>query len=127
MENSYFTPASSKSPEIIGNVLEGKLSIKGKSLPENARDFYGPFKEWLVAFYASPCEILTVTIELEYYNTVSSKVLLTLMRELKTLKSSKEIKIEWRYEKDDYEMEEAGLDFKNLVGDTLVMTAITLK
>ena len=123
MENSYKSLATSKTPEIIGDIEKGTLSIKGKSLPENAREFYGPFKKWLADFYASSPNQLFITFELEYYNTVSSKVILTLMRELKAL-NGKEIRIEWRYEKDDYEMEEAGRDYQELVGDMLSMISI---
>ncbi len=127
MENSFFAPETEKSPEIKGDIEKGTLSIIGKSLPEDARSFFSPFQNWLEEFYKSKADILKVSIELEYYNTVSSKVLINMMREMKTLQHSRKIQIEWRYDQDDFEMEETGNDFRKLVGDVLVMTPIELK
>jgi len=127
MENSFIAIETEKSPEIIGDIEKGTLSIVGKSLPEDARSFFSPFQNWLGEFYKSKADILQVSIELEYYNTVSSKVLVNMMREMKTLQLSRKIQIEWRYDQDDIEMEETGNDFRKLVGDILVMTPIELK
>ena len=114
-------------PEIIGDIQKGTLSIKGKSLPEDARSFFTPFNKWLIGFLKTEADSLSVSLELEYYNTVSSKVIHTLMCDLRDLKSTKEIKIEWGFEKDDFEMEEAGLGFQELVGDILVMKPIQIQ
>ncbi|MFT4600081.1 MAG: hypothetical protein ACI857_000251 [Arenicella sp.] len=126
MENTFKMIASPKSPEINGDIEKGTLSIKGKSLPEDAKALYSEFKNWLDQFYKSEAPEINVSIELEYYNTVSSKLLLAILNELNNLKAKRKIEVEWRYDKDDIEMEETGDDFKKLVGDMIVLKPLEM-
>ncbi len=121
MKNIYAVKATPKSPKIQGDIEKGTLHIEGKSLPEDARAFYSPFKEWLEAFYKSDATEIFVSFEFEYYNTVSSKLIWTMLQELKNISANKKVSVEWRYEKDDIEMEETGQDFKRLVGDMITL------
>ena len=122
--NTYKVDETFKTPAIIGNVEEGTLLMKGRSLPENAKSFYMPFREWLLHYYSSPAKKLVVIIQLEYYNTATSKLLVNLLLKLEKLKDKKEVVVEWRYDEDDLEMEETGLDFKNLIGDMILMKPV---
>lgn len=125
MNNEYKVEETFKTPFIHGNIEEGFFHIKGKSLPEDAKSFYLPFRTWLQDFYNSNAKNIKAIIELEYYNTATSKVIINLLLKLNELKESKNVLIEWRYEEDDIEMEETGLDFQNLIGDILIMKPIT--
>jgi len=124
MNNEYKVEETFKTPSINGDISKGFFHIKGKSLPEDAKTFYLPFRTWLQAFYDSASPNIHAVIELEYYNTATSKVIINLLFKLNELKATKNVQIEWRYEEDDIEMEETGLDFQNLLGDVLIMKPI---
>ena len=113
----FYVKQTHRTPEIKGSVNKGELSIKGRSLPEDAKDFYLPFKKWLSFFLKSNAEKLLVKLELEYFNTATSKVLVDMMMNLDKLRDSKDIKVMWIYDEDDLEMEEVGGDFKLLLGE----------
>jgi hypothetical protein len=84
--------ATKYTPEIVFDVT-GKLSIKGKSYPENTFEFYAPVMNWTKTYLStdsSPKE-LTLDIEITYFNSSSSKLLLIfstfLMKTKPSLKS----------------------------------------
>jgi len=122
--NNYKVGETFKTPTIEGSISDGILSMKGRSLPEDAKTFYMPFREWLSRFYESPAKEIKVTIQLEYYNTATSKLLINLLLRLEQLKEIKPVSVDWIYDEDDLEMEETGQDFKNLIGDMITMKAI---
>lgn len=107
---------SVKTPSII---LEktGKLEISGKSIPENSLEFYRPVYEWLDEYSKAPATSTNVKINLEYFNTSSSKCLLDIFRKLETINLSGKgtVKVSWHYDADDEDMMEAGEDYKALV------------
>lgn len=108
-----------KTPEIKGDVAEGTFSIMGKSLPVNAREFYGPVLDWLSKFYDSPSKNIEINIDLEYYNTSSSGILYKILEKFKEMESDRLVKVYWHYEEDDIEMEEEGQEIKSALGDII--------
>jgi hypothetical protein len=103
------TPSIELSPE------EGLLVIKGRSHPENAKIFYGPIISWCEDYVASSAEKTTVRIQLEHFNTISSKALLDVFRSLKPLhEQEKNLVIEWYYEADDEELLDAGMTYQEI-------------
>jgi hypothetical protein len=106
-----------KTPFIDFNANEGLLEIKGKSIPENAIEFYQGVYEWLDAYLLTPNGNTSITVALEYFNTSSSKCLLDIFRKLETLhKSGKSnVLVNWMYEEDDEDMMEAGDDYQTIV------------
>lgn len=123
--SKYFVEESFKTPEISGDSDLGILKLSGRSLPEDAKSFYQPFKEWLQELYASPSESIDVSIELEYYNTASSKLIVNMLLSLEKLQSTKKVSVLWLHDEDDIEMEETGQDFKNLIGDMITIKSTT--
>ena len=115
---------TSKTPKIIANAALGTLSIKGKSYPENTRVFYEPLVKWLVDFSTAHPKVITVDLEIEYYNTSTSSILFKILDALKKISASSEMTITWHYAKDDIEMEEIGQDFQNILGDILTLNPV---
>jgi hypothetical protein len=109
--------ATDKTPSIEGNTSDGTLKISGKSLPENPREFYKPFSEWLNDFFETPADKVEVILDIEYFNTSTSNLLVELLRGMAELSKSKDVKVIWRFEEDDLDMEDVGNDFKLMVGD----------
>lgn len=108
-------PATDKTPRIEFDTSTGVLYIEGKSLDENAFDFYQPLIEKISTYSLSPSLQTTVHINLEYFNTISSKALLDVFRKLEKIKTTGEVVINWYYEREDPDMLEMGEDFREIV------------
>ena len=69
-----------KTPTISFDAKSGNIEIKGRSIPENSIEFYKPLVDWLDKY----CEIaegnVNVNIQLEYFNTSSSKCILDVFK-----------------------------------------------
>lgn len=104
---------SSKTPEVDFN-SSGELLLKGRSIPENSIEFYKPLIEWLEAYAESPSSKTVLSVQLEYFNTSSSKCILDVFKKLEAVSVS-EISIKWHYEEDDEDMLEAGEDYDAII------------
>ena len=57
-----------------------------------------------------------MNIKLEYFNTSSSKCILDVLKKLEGIhKSGSEVIINWHFEEDDEDMEEAGEDYQAII------------
>jgi hypothetical protein len=104
---------SSKTPEVDFN-SSGELLLKGRSIPENSIEFYKPLIEWLETYAESPSSTTVLSVQLEYFNTSSSKCILDVFKKLESVSGS-EISIKWHYEEDDEDMLEAGEDYDAII------------
>jgi hypothetical protein len=77
---------------------DGKLVIEGRSIAENARNFYQPLIVWAGVVHMSR---LIIDINLEYVNSSSSKKLLSLLKALDRNSQVQEIIVNWHYEEGD--------------------------
>ncbi len=106
-----------QTPEIDFNSSTGILSISGRSIPENTFEFFNPVLLWLDEFSSIAPEKVIAKINLEYFNTSSSKYILEILKRLRIiLKDGKDILVEWYYEEDDEEMMETGEDYEDVSG-----------
>jgi len=76
----------------------GKLSLKGRSFMLDAVSFYEPLIEWAAML---DTQSVNFTIEIDYFNTSSSKKLLDLLKTLDDNNNIKEFIVYWAYESDD--------------------------
>jgi len=106
-----------KTPHIVFDAANGSLEIKGKSIPENSIEFYKPVYDWLDTYTTQPKDQTLLTVQLEYFNTSSSKCLLDLFRKLENIHSSSKgkVNVKWLYEEDDEDIMEAGDDYQTIV------------
>ena len=108
--------ATPETPSIILDKQKNTFKIQGKSFPEEARSFYKPVLDWLTEYAHNPNEKTSVIIDLEYYNTASSKMLLEVLKTFKEIhKKGSEIEIQWHYPEDDEDMLEAGEDYEEIL------------
>jgi hypothetical protein len=105
--------STQKTPEVKFSAAEGKLELKGRSIPENSLDFYKPLLDWLDRYSASPKDETSFHIQLEYFNTSSSKCLLDLFKRMENMRGK--VTILWYYEQDDEDMLEAGEDYEAII------------
>ena len=102
-----------KTPHVEFDGTAGTLEVKGRSIPENSIEFYKPLMDWIDNYAIDPKENTVVNIQLEYFNTSSSKCILDLFKKLEAI--NKEITIHWYYEEDDEDMLEAGEDYDAII------------
>ena len=114
-----------KTPSISFDLAAGVLEIKGRSIPENSIEFYKPLVDSLDKYASSPKGQTNVNIQLEYFNTSSSKCILDVFKKLEAIhKSGSTVIINWHYEEDDEDMLEAGEDYQAIIGVPFKMVQI---
>ncbi len=92
--------------------------LKGKSVPEDSVSFYKPVLAFLEELPLRDIDNFRLRIELEYFNSNSSKFILDIfLRLAKFLKeeSLKAVDIDWIVDKNDEDMIEAGEDYMAIV------------
>lgn len=119
--NDIFIEETGRTPRIEGDSAKGTLKLSGKSLPEDARSFYSDFRSWLLEFYHSEAKEIKIILDVEYFNTSTSNLLLEMMKQFKKMNETKKVTVLWYYEEDDIEMEEIGQDYKDLIGDIITL------
>lgn len=108
---------AAKSPTVNLNPDTGNLEIRGRSIPENTIEFYKPVFAWLEEYSAKPKSATSVTIQLDYFNTSSAKILADLFKRLQALHVSglSAVDVTWEYQAEDEDMQEAGEDYKSIL------------
>ena len=97
---------TSISPLIYFDNAEGTLYIQGRSVPENALECYKPAIDWIKQ-YVSEYKIknMFLDIELDYFNTTTSRCFVLLFKVLEDLQEHTSFKIYWHYEASDEDMQ----------------------
>ncbi len=115
----FYLEGALDSPEVLLDKKGGLIKLTGRSLPEDAKNFYKPIMDW-IASYANSTKINTrVIFQYEYINSSSSKMILELLDLIKQVfEKEKEdlLYVEWRYLDEDDDMLEAGEDFEERAG-----------
>jgi hypothetical protein len=107
---------TAKTPTIKFDAELGLIDIKGRSIPENSIEFYKPLVDWLEKYSKVAKPLTKVNVQLEYFNTSSSKCILDVFKKLEGIhKSNNEVIINWYYEEDDEDMLEAGEDYESII------------
>lgn len=108
-----------KSTPEVDFTQSGKLCIKGRSLPENPKEFYNPLFYWIENLST---EHVDLSCKFEYVNTSSSKNILELIKSLDSNRNVKELNLNWYYEEDDFDI----LEFGEIVERSLKRTKVNL-
>ena len=111
-----------KTPGITLNVSEKLFEIKGRSMPEDATEFYEPIISWLRKYSENPIEGgIPLVVKLDYFNTTSSKMILEIFKIVEGIGNHT---IMWHYFEDDEDMQDAGEDFQYIIGAAIEMIEI---
>jgi hypothetical protein len=109
MPHTLLISSTSTTPEITFDAKEGVFEIKGTSMAEDAVGFYMPVLNWLKEYAENPNEKTHAVFNLTYFNTASSKLIWEIMSLFQTInENGSGVKIDWVFQEDDEEMEEAG-------------------
>lgn len=96
--------ASRKTPFVKYINEKNTLLIKGRSIPENAAEFYEPVINFITDLPVKGDIELNVNIYLDILNTVSSKMMIHLVKVLEDKYKDNKAVVNWFFEKDDEEM-----------------------
>ena len=110
-----------KTPLIEGSITSGEMKIAGRSYPEDAPEFFQPFRDWLSSFYQKTKGDIKLVLDLDYINTATNVLLFDIVYNLSKMAENRGVSVVWKYEEDDYEMINKGQDFKELLGDLIIM------
>lgn len=114
MQTDIKIEATQNRPAVSFSATTGKLLISGRSIVENAIRYYDPLVEWIIQYCQNPAIKTEFHLKLEYFNTSTSKYLLSIIEHLQELyNEGKDVEIYW-YSVDE-DMEELGEDFNAMV------------
>jgi hypothetical protein len=114
--SAFFLEGSPKTPHVNFDPETGLLELKGRSIP-------GKFHRVLQApdrlggpICQGPRASTRLHVQLEYFNTSSSKCILDLFKKLELVRATgNEVLVLWHYEADDEDMLEAGEDYQQII------------
>ncbi|MDX9845779.1 MAG: DUF1987 domain-containing protein [Tenuifilaceae bacterium] len=105
-----------ETPEVEFNKETGVFSISGKSLPEDVKEFYYPIVSWVSQYVKMPNPETVLKVKMDYFNTASSKMLLEIFEQYKKMyDAGHKFSIDWYYQADDEDMQDAGEDYADIV------------
>lgn len=111
-----YIEATAKTPYVVFDPAEQIFEIKGKSIPDDAEEFYNVLLKWFDDYLVSPNPETVLSIDLEYFNISSSKRLLFLLYKLNDLNETKnKARVKWMYNCEDEDMFEVGQDYAFMV------------
>ena len=113
---SILIEGTAKTPMIKFDPGAGKLEIKGRSIPEDSIGFYANLMISLDELVNESPASAEVTVQLEYFNTASSKCIFEVLKRFEAIhvKGGKAA-VNWQFEEDDDDMRETGEDYKSLL------------
>lgn len=99
---------SDSTPEFLFS-SDGRFKIRGRGLYKTETSAVGELINWIDEYLGDPAEITYVVIALEYLNSYSTTILVSILRRLNmVLLQSKKLVIQWYYEEDDEDLLERG-------------------
>jgi hypothetical protein len=104
IEGTQYTPKVHFAPD-------GKLSLSGKSLPEDTATFFDPLQKWVRDFAN---EDVMFTVRLDYLNSSSAQQLSQLLVNIKDNHFVKKCTVEWYYEADDEDCLDFGREMQDV-------------
>ena len=112
-----FIDKARNTPQVILDRKNSYFSLSGVSYPEDAEIFYEPIIRLTQNYIADnnwPKNIVTIEIDLEYFNTATGRMLYKIFSIFSDAVKTHgiDVNILWNYEYDDIDMIETGQDFE---------------
>ena len=115
MTKIIHTQETNTTPQVILDSEKGLISFKGKIVTVDCDSLFKPIFNWLNNYIISPCSQTQINIQLDYFNTISTKYLIILFRKIETqLLYKNDIKVSWYYDVEDEDMIEIAEDFQSV-------------
>lgn len=105
----FILEASERHPEV--RLRNGFISIKGHSIPLDAKNFYKPVMQWVKAYVKDPMPQTEVMMQIDFYDADSTKAILDILKTLAICQNTNhgiEMIFKWIYLKEDDAIKELG-------------------
>ena len=107
-------PLTESTPYVLIDEEAGYIRFKGECYAENTIEFFKKTTDWLTGYLATDFSSLIFDIELEYFNSSSSKLLYNMLKSMDTRAShGKDITVNWYSVVGNDIILEQGEDFKD--------------
>ncbi len=107
-----------ESPYFLIDKDLGLILLKGKSVLILSKDFYIPIFEAVKTYVTDFPKDTKMIVDMEYFNTSSSKLILEIFRQLRKLNEKGfKVEINWYYDEYDDDMFDCGTDYSEIVKD----------
>jgi len=104
---------TANTPKVTYDAGEHRLEIEGRLLPEHPGPFFEKLYSWLEDAKNSEHSDFIISFYLYYYNTTSTKRLVMFFQEVdRQLALGLNIGLEWKYDEEDEDAHDDGVDFK---------------
>ncbi|MCK4661316.1 MAG: DUF1987 domain-containing protein [Bacteroidales bacterium] len=104
---------TASTPMFLFDQGEGLIEIKGKAIPENAIKFFHPIIGIIRNYENNPKPVTTMNIQIDYFNTSSSKCILQILKILENINEKHKVILNWYYKDED--IYEIGEDYQLLI------------
>jgi hypothetical protein len=109
-EGIFKTEATADTPLFLVDKNACSISIHGVSMPENSFEFFDPLEKKTLEIFKDHNGEIVLDVQLTYLNSMSSKQILKLIKLLSS--SHPELKVNWKYTKNDDLIRIKGEDIK---------------
>ena len=106
--------STSDTPRVLFSE-DGVLTIQGRSLPENAFEFYDEVLSAMREYLRRESAAVQLNIHLDYFNSSSGRYLFEMIHLLEGAKHPSLQLVKWYVDQDDELMTERGVEMKSLV------------
>jgi hypothetical protein len=95
---------------------DGQMLLKGRSIPEDPSKFFDIIYRWIEEYSHHPAPLTELNIDLEYFNSGTSKAMLNLFHQFVDLKNKgHQLVIKWHFETGDDDIQERGEYYSTLL------------
>ncbi len=109
MLERYEVTATEETPGVILDQSEGRFEFTGKSLPENANEFFDKIFSWFQAYSDKPNKKTDIVFKVDYFNSSSSRKFVEILILLEdTISKGNQVSVKWYSQKHDEMIEERG-------------------
>ena len=115
---------AAKSPEVIFDKENNIFQIRGRSISENANEFYEPLEIWLKEYFKNPNPQTKLVLNFDYLNS-SSLIHISIIINLleKNYNKGADVLLVWQYEENDELIENTGIEL-NLISNIPFVTEV---
>lgn len=111
---SIYIDGTNRTP-FVSMDSSGSFRIRGRSIHENPSKFFEPILKWVDAYLSMPRQTIVFDIELEYFNSGSSRYILDILRVLMEKNTTAKLIVNWYYEDGDEDLLERGQYYESIL------------
>ncbi|MGB0368782.1 MAG: DUF1987 domain-containing protein [Flavobacteriales bacterium] len=125
MVDSLKLEATEDTPEIDFNTSTGVFKISGRSLPEDALEFFKPVEAWLESYVEDCLDETTVEMRVDYFNSASTRYIFNILMAFEDIvDAGKQAKIIWYHKSNDEMIQAKGEELSDLLEVPFEMVSI---